>query len=163
MQVLYIVCIYVNSLLELYTVLIKLCVNVNFWHSRSPSIRWTPLHYRTDTPFHTEDTKLYTFPTYTIRVHFKWRNFTWVSVLISFDCTQEHKKKFSWGSSARALKTLSRLRQNNSNLQSYLRLTASIVYPTPDQKWKGCVLFQYSCYYNNYFVLEYTKTDLVWV
>ena len=30
MQVLYIVCIYFNSLLELYIVLIKLCVNVYF-------------------------------------------------------------------------------------------------------------------------------------
>ena len=46
MHVLYIVCIYFNSLLELYIVLIKLCVTVTL-----ESIRGTLLHYHTDTPY----------------------------------------------------------------------------------------------------------------
>lgn len=40
-----------------------------------------------------------------------------MSVFITFDSTREHEGKFSWASSARALKTLSRLRPKNSDRQ----------------------------------------------
>ena len=53
-----------------------------------------------------------------------------MSVFITFDSTREQEGEFSWASSARALKTLSRL-----------RLMTPIAYPTSDRKYKKDVFY----------------------